>query len=172
MIKFARKSVEKLVLFISPLLCLFMSEIALLNEEERPKTRNLKAGFAAAATKDTNPDQNKRCPCGFPRDRCWICDASKHPSLQTCKDCNQSGHYSSGSYRCQQNRSKKANAILGKEDDMDWENKVPKPKHLDRVLVVNNHPFPTKRGHPTSNFNCKKRNRFHLKVDTNPRLRK
>ena len=46
------------------------------------------------------------------------------------------------------------------------------PKHLDRVLVVNNHPFPTKRGHPTSNVNGKERNRFHLKVDTNPRLRK
>ena len=67
---------------------------------------------------------------------------------------------------------KKANAVLGKEDDMDWENKVPKPKHLDQVQVVNNHPFPTRRDNPTSNVNGKKRNRFHLKVDTNPRLRK
>ena len=51
--------------------------LALLNVEERHKTRDLKAGFAAAATKVTKPRQNKRCPCGFPRDRCWICDPSK-----------------------------------------------------------------------------------------------
>ena len=59
------------------------------------------SGFTQQRRGDRRPKgERELCPHRRSPAKCWTCDPSKHPSKAICKDCNQKGHFSRNSSRC------------------------------------------------------------------------
>jgi hypothetical protein len=71
-------------------------------DEEREKSRRAaSAGFAGSVKKQYYPPA-PRCEHNQRVSQCWTCDPFKHPSKQTCIDCNKLGHINKRSNKCDQ----------------------------------------------------------------------